>query len=169
MLDRSRRRAAASASSSSLSTGLNCSIMNDTFAICRALPGAEELRAVWSRYHVRDLLVSEHDWSWVMLELAEDGLPVTKVPRSPQWLALQWSQFYDAVLERRLSHDGDRALSRHVSDLSLIAGPSGPRPNMDVAEGQPIAAALAVMIAYEGVTRLGPGVTPIIVLPTGVG
>ena len=40
---------------------------------------------------------------------------------------------------------------------------------MDVAEGQPIAAALAVMIAYDGVTRLGPSVTPIIVLPTGVG
>lgn len=130
---------------------------------------ADELRAVWSRYYVRDLLVSEHDWSWVMLELAEEGLPVTKVPRSPQRLALQWSQFYDAVLERRLSHDGDRVLSRHVSDLSLVAGPSRPRPDMDVAEGQPIAAALAVMIAYDVVTRLGPGVTPIIVLPTGVG
>jgi hypothetical protein len=44
---------------------------------------AEELRAVWGRYSVREFLCSEHDWSWVLLELAEEGLPVTKVPRSP--------------------------------------------------------------------------------------
>jgi hypothetical protein len=104
-----------------------------------------------------------------MLELAEEGLPVTKVPRSPQRLALQWSQFYDAVLERRLSHDGDRVLSRHVSDLSLIAGPSGPRPDMDVAEGQPIAAALAVMIAFDAVARIEPAAKPMVVLPSSVG
>jgi hypothetical protein len=41
----SRRRAAASASSSSLSTDLNYSIINDTFQILRALPGAEERRS----------------------------------------------------------------------------------------------------------------------------
>ena len=50
----------------------------------------------------REFLCSEADWTWVLLMLAEEGLPVTKVPRSPQRLALQWSQFYDAVLERRL-------------------------------------------------------------------
>ena len=67
---------------------------------------AEELRAVWSRYTVHDLLVSVHDWSWVMLELADEGLPIVKVPRSPQRLALQWQAFFDAVLERRLTHEG---------------------------------------------------------------
>jgi len=98
---------------------------------------------------VQDLLVSEHDWSWVMLELAEEGLPVTRVPRSPQRLALQWSQFYDSVLEKRLAHD----VARHVANLGLIEGPSGPRPGLDVGEGSPIAAALAAMIAFDGVTR----------------
>jgi len=96
---------------------------------------AEELRAVWARYSVREFLCSEADWTWVLLMLAEEGLPVTKVPRSPQRPALQWSQFYDAVLERRLTHDGDRVLARHVSNLALISGPSGPRPDLDVAEG----------------------------------
>ena len=60
-------------------------------------------------------------------------------------------------------------LARHVANLSLISGPSGLRPDLDVAQGQPIAAALGAMIAFDGVTRLGPGATPTIVLPTGVG
>jgi hypothetical protein len=112
---------------------------------------AEELRAVWGGVStVHDLLVSEHDWSWVMLELAEEGLPVTKVPHSPQRLALAWQTFFDAITERRLTHDPDPVLARHAANLSLISGPSGLRPDLDVAEGSPIAAALAAMLAYDG-------------------
>jgi hypothetical protein len=40
---------------------------------------------------------------------------------------------------------------------------------LDVAQGQPIAAALGAMIVFDGVTRLEPAATPIIVVPTGVG
>jgi hypothetical protein len=103
------------------------------------------------------------------LELAEQGLPVVKVPRSPQRLALQWSQFYDAVLEQRLTHDGDRILARHASTLSLISGPSGPRPDLDVQEGAPIAAALACMVSFDGVVRVEPAEEPMIILPSSVG
>jgi hypothetical protein len=83
-----------------------------------------------ARHVVADLLVSEHDWSWVMLELAEEGLPVTKVPRSPQRLALQWQQFSDAITEKRLTHGPDPVLARHAANLGLISGafraPTGP-------------------------------------------
>ena len=90
---------------------------------------------MWARYWVRDLLCSEADWSWVLLQLADEGLPVTKVPRSPQRLALQWQTFFDATVERRLTHAPDPVLARHVANLSLISGPSGLRPDLDVAAG----------------------------------
>lgn len=32
-----------------------------------------ELRAVWGRFNVGEFLCSEHDWSWVLLELSEGG------------------------------------------------------------------------------------------------
>jgi phage terminase large subunit-like protein len=115
---------------------------------------ADELRAVCADFYVRELLCSEADWSWVLLMLAEEGLPITRVPRSPQRLALQWQQFFDAITERRVTHDPDPVLARHVSNLGLISGPSGPRPDLDVAEGQPVAAALAAMLAFDGVARL---------------
>jgi hypothetical protein len=35
---------------------------------------------------------------------------------------------------------------------------------MDVAEGAPIAGALACMVAYDGV-RIGPGAEPVVILP----
>jgi len=115
---------------------------------------ADELRAVCADFNVRQLLCSESDWSWVLLMLGEEGLPVVKVPRSPQRLALAWSTFSDAVLEKRVTHDPDPVLARHVANLSLISGPAGPRPDLDVAEGQPVAAALAAMLAFDGVTRV---------------
>ncbi len=115
---------------------------------------ADELRAVCADFSVRELLCSEADWSWVLLMLAEEGLPVTKVPRSPQRLALQWSAFSDAVLEKRVTHDPDPVLARHVANLSLISGPSGPRPDLDVGEGQPVAAGIAAMLAFDGVVRI---------------
>lgn len=121
---------------------------------------AEELRAIWGRYDVREFLCSEHDWSWVLLELSEEGLPVTKVPRSPQRLALQWSQFYDAIVEKRLTHARDPVLARHAGNLSLISGPSGLRPDLEVHEGAPVAGALAAMVAYDGVTRVEPRKVP---------
>ena len=104
-----------------------------------------------------------------LAHVAEEGLPITKVPRSPQRLAVSWQAFYDAVLERRVSHDGDRTLARHVSNLGLISGPSGPRPDLDVAEGSPIAAALAAMVAYDGLTRIEPAGDLQIILPREVG
>ncbi len=36
----------------------------------------------------------------------------------------------------------------------MISGPSGLRPDLDVHQGQPIASALAAMIAHDGLTRI---------------
>lgn len=62
----------------------------------------------------------------------------------------------------------DPVLARHVANLSLISGPSGLRPDLDVTQGQPIAAALGAMIAFDGVTRIEPVGSMNIILPTGV-
>ena len=60
-------------------------------------------------------------------------------------------------------------LARHAANLSLISGPSGLRPDLDVAEGAPIAGALACMVAYDALARIGPAPVPMVVLPSSVG
>lgn len=114
---------------------------------------AEELRAACRRFDIRELVCSEHDWSWVLLQLSEEGLPVTKVPRSPQRLALEWQTFFDAIVERRVTHDPDPVLARHAANLALISGPSGLRPDLDVAEGAPVAGVLGAMLAFDTAAR----------------
>jgi hypothetical protein len=57
-------------------------------------------------------------------------------------------------------------LARHAANLSLISGPSGLRPDLDVAEGQPIAGILAAMVAFDGVARIGPVPEPMVILPS---
>jgi hypothetical protein len=74
----------------------------------------------------------------------------------------------DATVERRLTHAPDPILARHVANLSLISGTSGLRPDLDLAQGQPIAAALGEMIAFDGVTRLEPCVAPFVGTPSEV-
>jgi hypothetical protein len=122
-----------------------------------------------ARYSLGELLCSDADSSSVLLQLADEGLPVTKGPRRPQRLALQWQAFFDATVEPRLTHAPDLVFVRHVANLSLISGPTGLRPDLDVPAGQPIAAALGAMIAYDGVTRVEPEPDTRIILPTSVG
>jgi hypothetical protein len=59
----------------------------------------------------------------------------------------------------------ERTMEGNTEAPILISGPSGLRPDLDVAEGQPVAAALAAMIAFDGVARIGPA-EPSIGLPS---
>jgi hypothetical protein len=61
-----------------------------------------------------------------------------------------------------------RAKQKHLNSFARRTNERTP-VDLDVAQRQPIAAALGAMIAFDNVTRLGPSVTPTIVLPTGVG
>ena len=128
---------------------------------------ADEIRAVWSRYNVVEFLCLGGG-----LDLGAACNSPTKAcrsprsRRSPQRLACNGRSSSTPILERRLSHDGDRVLSRHVSNLGFISGPAGPRPDLDVGEGQPIAAALGAIVAYDGVTRTEPAAELRIILPT---
>lgn len=97
-------------------------------------PSHPAARAIWGRYSVCEFLCSDHDWSWVLLEPSEEGLPVTKVPRLPSGSLRSGSSSFDAIVERRLTHSPDPVLARDASNLALISGPSRLRPDLDVAE-----------------------------------
>ena len=130
---------------------------------------AEELRSVWSRYNVAEFLCSEHDWSWLLLMLAEEGLPITKVPRSPQRLALQWSQLTRrrpraATVPRRRPR-ARAARLEPVADLGAVG--TATRPGCG--RRSPVAAALAAMLAYDGAARVEPAGDLGMILPTSVG
>jgi phage terminase large subunit-like protein len=116
---------------------------------------AAAIRECFGRYDVRELTCQEHDWTWVLLEMESEDLPVVKMPLSPQRSAKAWQVFADAILEQRLTQSGDPALARHVGNLTLRSDRSGVRPDLELASaGAYINGAVAAMIAYERATEI---------------
>ncbi len=84
-------------------------------------------------------------------------------------MSARYSVFDDATCEGRLTHDPDPVLGRHAAHLGLLIRPVRRPPGSRRRRGAPIAGVLAAMIAYDGVTRIGPAPEPFAILPTSVG
>lgn len=68
-------------------------------------------------------------WQQTMADLEEAGLPIVEYPTSSTArMVPAWKKFYDAVLDRGLTHDGDPRLARHVSNMVLKTDRFGARP-----------------------------------------
>ncbi len=116
---------------------------------------AAAIRECFGTYDVRELTCQEHDWTWVLLEMESEHLPVVKMPLSPQRLGKSWQVFADAVMEQRLTQSGDAALARHVSNLTLRSDRSGVRPELELSSpGAFVNGAIAAMIAYVRASEL---------------
>lgn len=77
----------------------------------------------------RWVIFDPYRWQATMAELEAEGLPIMEFPAgSVARMVPAWKQFYDAVLDRRLSHDGDPRLARHVENMRLKIDASGARP-----------------------------------------
>jgi phage terminase large subunit-like protein len=113
---------------------------------------AEAIRQTCAKFDVHEIICDEHLWTWVLLELETEKLPVVTMPQTPQRSTKAWQRFSDAVLERRLSHDGDLHVARHISNLVLKSDRFGVRPTRDRSSpGSFIDAAMAAVWAYERV------------------
>ena len=111
-------------------------------------------RRCFGTFDVRELICEPGDWTWVMLAMESEHLPIVKEPRSPQRSAKAWQTFADAVHEHRLTQSGDAALARHVGNLTLRSR-SGVRPELELAAaGAFVNGAVTAMIAYERATEL---------------
>jgi phage terminase large subunit-like protein len=83
------------------------------------------------------------------------GLPVVAFPQSPQRMIKACAIFFDAVAERRLVHDNDPVLTRHINNTATKLTPAGPHikkenPNSPRKIDAAVAAILAVDRASGG-------------------
>ncbi|HVL63689.1 MAG TPA: terminase large subunit [Actinomycetota bacterium] len=106
------------------------------------------------RYDVAETAMDPYRWQQAMAELEDEGLPVVEYPTAavPR-IVPAWAKFYNAVMERSLTHDGDPRLARHVANLMLKSDRHGPRPTRDRnAPRTFIDAAIAAVVAYDRAT-----------------
>lgn len=79
----------------------------------------DAIRAACQRYHVLEIACDTYRWQRSFEILEDDGLPVVKYPQTPQRMTPATARFYEAVMNRTITHNGDPVLARHVANASL--------------------------------------------------
>lgn len=113
----------------------------------------EAIRQSCRLFQVRELAFDPPHWLDIARSLEAEGLDTLVVEwatNQPARMSPAWMAFRDAVLDRRLTHDGDPRLARHVRNLVLREDRFGPRPTRDRnAPRSYIDAGIASIIAYD--------------------
>jgi phage terminase large subunit-like protein len=96
------------------------------------VPVAEVENTLRTEARERNCLTVAFDpyrWQRSMQVLEEDGLPIVEFPTgSLPRMVPAWKAFYDAVMDGRVTHDGDPRLARHIENMKLKLDHRGARP-----------------------------------------
>jgi phage terminase large subunit-like protein len=85
-----------------------------------------------------------------MQVLEDAGLPIVEFPQSPGRMIKACATFFDAVAEKRLVHDGNPTLARHLDNAVLKMTPAGPHIKKDARNSpRKIDAAVASVMAVD--------------------
>jgi phage terminase large subunit-like protein len=80
----------------------------------------------------RGILLDPYRWQQTAADLAEEGIPIVEWPtNSLPRIVPAWKDYYAAVMDGELSHDGDPALVRHHDNLVLKIDRHGSRPTKE--------------------------------------
>jgi phage terminase large subunit-like protein len=85
------------------------------------------LREAFDRFKVRELVADPYFFQQTLQELEDDGFPVVEFPTNGTRMQAPSKTFFDSVLDRELSHNGDPALARHVANTQLKQDARGSR------------------------------------------
>ncbi len=81
---------------------------------------------------IRLLILDPFRWQQTAVDLAEEGYPVVEWPtNSLPRIMPAWKDYYAAVMDKELTHDGNRALVRHHDNMVLKIDTKGTRPTKE--------------------------------------
>jgi len=102
------------------------------------------------KHTVREIACDPFRWQRSMEVLEGKGLPVVSFPQSPQRMIKACARFYDAVAEKKIVHDGDPLLARHIGNTAVKLTPAGPHIKKENPNSpRKIDAAVAAILAHD--------------------
>lgn len=113
---------------------------------------AEDAIAEFCRkYQVREVACDPYRWQRSMEVMADKGIPIVEWPStSARRMVTACAKFYDSVVEKRVLHDGDPLLARHLSNAVVKKDNLGVRiVKENRASSRRIDAAVAAVIAFD--------------------
>jgi phage terminase large subunit-like protein len=117
--------------------------------------------------NVKEIVCDPYRWQRSMQVLAEEGYPIVEYPSTnARRMIPACAKAFDAVVEKRLVHDGDPLLARHLDNAVVKSDNLGVRIVKENRQSaRRIDAAVAMVIAYDRATtsriepeQLTPGV-----------
>lgn len=102
------------------------------------------------RYDVREIAADPAQWREQLAAWQERGWPVIEWPNTLSRTVPTWKEFYAAVMDGRLTHDGDPGLARHVDNAVLKIDAHGVRPSKEYGSSErKIDRLIAAMMAFD--------------------
>lgn len=121
----------------------------------------EEIRKACRKWQVREIVCDPFRWARTYQILEDEGLPVVEFPQSPARMVPATQRFYEAVLNKTITHSGDQRLARHLSNCVIRTDNRGSRLSKD-SKGSPrkIDLAVSAVMALERAC-IEPEVAPV--------
>jgi phage terminase large subunit-like protein len=100
---------------------------------------------------VKEIVCDPYRWQRSMQVLAEEGYPIVEYPSTnARRMVPACAKFFDAVVEKRLKHDGDGLLARHLANAVVKSDNMGVRiVKENRASSRRIDAAVAAVMAVD--------------------
>lgn len=126
------------------------------------VPRNEVLEYVRECYRTMNIVAGGYDphaISWVVEDLESEGLALYEWPQTDQHMCPATQALYEAIIDRRLAHDGDPAMARHIKAAKVKTTPRGGQRLVKSEKGRKIDAAIALVMAI-GVMEKRPDPAP---------
>jgi len=109
------------------------------------------IREFCAKYKVREVACDPYRWQRSMEALADEGIPIVEWPStSAKRMIPACAAFFDAVVEQRITHDGNPLLARHLSNAVVKTDSLGVRiVKENRSSNRRIDAAVAAILAYD--------------------
>ena len=91
----------------------------------------DAIRRACREYNVREVAWDEFQWLDAAEELEGEGIPVVIFPQTLTRMGPATQRFYEAVTTRRLRHNGDARMARHLDNAQLKVDSRGSRLQKD--------------------------------------
>lgn len=109
----------------------------------------EAIRAACKRWQVREIVCDPFRWSRTYQALEAEHLPVVEFPQSPARMVPATQRFYEAVLNREMTHSGNSDLARHIANAIIKTDARGSRLDKPKGGGRKIDLAVAAVMAFD--------------------
>jgi phage terminase large subunit-like protein len=87
----------------------------------------EAIRQAARRWQVLEIACDPYRWARTFQVLEDENLPVVTFPQNASRMTPATTRFFEAVVNKSMTHNGDLQLARHISNATLRVDARGTR------------------------------------------